>query len=181
MRKTLIKIVSKLFSFLGGVLVTLVAVFAIFVISIFFRTDHNGIRGDVVKRLSSPNRQWAAFLISRNDGSERNIDVVVLPYEFIHRPLRKSDYVNNDRAHLFHGPYFAPDVTVNLHENIEWSEDSSLLVLTAELHVMTVGVDVDYKPEPFKWAYDFDTRKEVTDPNLIESLWHEKNQINTID
>jgi hypothetical protein len=178
MRKTLIKIVSKLFSFIGGVLVTLILITTMCVISIFFRTD-DGIRGDVVKRLASPNRQWAAFLISRNDGSERNIDVVVLPYEFIHRTLRRSDYVNNKRAHLFHGPYFAADVTVNLHENIEWSEDSSLLVLTAELHVLTV--DVDYKPEPFKWAYDFNTKKEVTDPKLIESLWHERNQINTIN
>ena len=79
MRKNLIKVMSKLFSFLGGVFVTLVAVFAIVVISIFFRTGQNGIRGDVVKRLASPNRQWAAFLIIRNDGSERNIDVVVLP------------------------------------------------------------------------------------------------------
>jgi len=169
MRKTLIKIVSKLLSFLGGVLVTLIVVCTIIVISIFFRTGDD-IRGDVVKRLSSPNRQWAAFLISRNDGSERNIDVAVLPYEFIHRPLRRSDYVNNERAPLFHGPFFTPDVTVNLHENIEWSEDSSLLVLT---------VDVDYKPEPYKWAYDFSTGKELTDPNLIESLWHERNQINT--
>jgi hypothetical protein len=168
MRKTLIKIVSKLFSFLGGVLVTLIAVFAIFVISIFFRTA-DGIRGDVVKRLSSPNRQWAAFLISRNDGSERNIDVAVLPYEFIHRTCKYSDFVNNERRHLFHGA-FDPNVTVNLHENIEWSEDSSLLVLT-----------VDSKPKPFKWAYDFNTKKEVTDPNLIESLWHERNQINTIN
>jgi len=169
MRKTLIKIVSKLFSFLGGVLVTLIAVFAIFVISIFFRTA-DGIHGDVVKRLSSPNREWAAFLISSNHGSERNIHVAVLPYEFIHRTCKYSDFVNNERRHLFHGAYFTPDVTVNLHENIEWSEDSSLLILT-----------VDYEPKPFKWAYDFNTKKEVTDPNLIESLWHERNQINTIN
>ena len=167
MRKTLIKIVSKLFSFLGGVLVTLIVVCTIIVISIFFRTG-DSIRGDVVKRLSSPNHQWAAFLISRNDGSERNIDVAILPYEFIHRRLRRSHYVNNERAPLFHGPFFTPDVTVNLHENIEWSEDSSLLILT-----------VDYKPTPFKWAYDFNARKKVTDPNVIESLWHERNQINT--
>jgi len=169
MRKTLIKIVSKLFSFLGGVLVTLILITTVCVISIFFRTD-DGIRGDVVKRLSSPNREWAAFLISRNDGSERNIDVAVLPYEFIHRTLKCTDYVNNESTHLFHGPFFTADVTVNLHENIEWSEDSSLLILT-----------VDYKPKPFKWAYDFNTKKEVTDPNLIESLWHERNQINTIN
>jgi hypothetical protein len=166
MRKTLIKIVSKLFSFLGGVLVTLVAICAIFVISIFLRTD-DGVRGDVVKRLSSPDRQWAAFLISRNDGSERNIDVVVLPYEFIHRTLKRSDYAKNESTHLFHGPFFTADVTVNLHENIEWAEDSSLLVLT-----------VDRKPKPFKWAYDFNARKAVTDPNLIESLWHERSEIN---
>jgi len=177
MLKTLIKIISKLFSFLGGVLVTLIVVTLVFMISIFYTVD--GRRGDVVKRLSSPNREWAAFLISDNHGSERNIDVAVLPYEFIHRPLKFSDYGNNEITHLFHGPFFSADVTVNLHENIEWSEDSSLLVLAAELHVMTVGVDVDYKPEPFRWAYDFDTRKEVTDPNLIESLWHERNQTNT--
>jgi len=166
MLKTLIKIISKLFSFLGGVLVTLIVVSAIFVISIFYTVD--GVRGDVVKRLSSPNRKWAAFLISNNQGSERNIDVAVLPYEFIHRTLKYSDYGNNESTHLFHGPFFTADVTVNLHENIEWSEDSSLLILTA-----------DYKPKPFKWAYDFNTRKEVTDPNLIESLWHERNQTNT--
>jgi len=169
MPKPLIQTVSKLFSFLGGVLVTLVAVFAVLLIVIFCRVP-DGVRADVVKRLSSPNRRWAAFLISRNDGSERNIDVVVLPYESIHRPLRSSDYVNNKRAHLFHGPYFTPDVTVNLHENIEWSKDSSVLILT---------VDVDYDSKPFKWVYDFSTRKEVTDPNLIEVLWHERNQVDT--
>ncbi len=170
MLKTLVKIISKLFSFLGGVLVTLILITTVCVISIFFRTD-DGVRGDVVKRLSSPNRKWAAFLISDNHKSERNISVGVLPYEFIHRTLKSSDYVNNERRHLFHGA-FDPDVTVNLHENIEWSEDSSLLILT---------VDVDYKPEPYKWAYDFNNGKEVTDPNLIESLWHERNQINTIN
>ena len=173
MRKTLITIVSKLFSFLGGVLVTLIVVCTIIVISIFFRTgdgirgDVVGIRGDVVKRLSSPNREWAAFLISDNHLSERNIHVAVLPYEFMHRTCKYSDFVNNERRHLFHGA-FDPDVTVNLHENIDWSEDSSLLILT-----------VDYKPKPFKWAYDFNARKKVTDPNVIESLWHERNQINT--
>jgi len=166
MRKTLIKIVSKLFSFLGGVLVTLIVVVsATFVISIFYTDD--GVSVDVVKRLSSPNREWAAFLISDNHLSERNIHVVVLPYEFIHRTLKLSDFVN-ESTHLFHGPFFTGDVTVNLHENIEWSEDSSLLILT-----------VDYKPKPFKWAYDFNAGKEVTDPNLIESLWHERNQTNT--
>lgn len=126
------------------------------------------LRGDVVKRLSSPNQELAAFLISSNHGSERNIYVAVLPYEFIHRTIKYTDYVNNERRDLFHGA-FDPNVTVNLHENIEWSEDSSLLILT---------VDVDYKPEPFKWAYDFNARKEVTDPN-IESLWHERNRIST--
>ena len=170
MCKTLIKIISKLFSFLGGVLVTLILITTVCVISIFFRTA-DGVCNDVVKRLSSPNRQWAAFLISDNHGSERNIHVAVLPYEFIHRTIKYRDFVNNERRHLFHGA-FDPNVTVNLHENIEWSEDSSLLVLT---------VDVDYKPEPYKWAYDFNDGKKVADPNLIESLWHERNQINAIN
>ncbi|MHC4535794.1 MAG: hypothetical protein ACYS6K_17730 [Planctomycetota bacterium] len=170
MLKTLIKIISKLFSFLGGVLVTLILITTVCVISTFFRIV-DGRRGDVVKRLASPNRKLAAFLISDNHGSERNIHVAVLPYEFIHRTCKFSDFVNNKRRHLFHGA-FDPNVTVNLHENIEWSEDSSLIVLTA---------DVEYKAEPFKWAYDFNTSKEVTDPNLIESLWHERNQINTIN
>ena len=170
MLKTLIKIISKLFSFLGGVLVTLIAIFAIFVISIFFRTS-DGVCSDVVKRLASPNRAWAAFLISDNHGSERNIHVAVLPYEFIHRTVKYRYFVNDKSRHLFHGA-FDPNVTVNLHENIEWSKDSSLLILT---------VDVDYKPEPYKWVYDFNTGKKVTDPNLIESLWHERNQINTIN
>ncbi|MHC4118297.1 MAG: hypothetical protein ACYSWO_12385 [Planctomycetota bacterium] len=167
MRKTLIKIVSKLFSFLGGVIVTFVAVIAIFVISLSFRVADRA--EDIVKRLSSPDRQWAAFLMSDNHGSERNIHVAVLPYEFHYRTIKFSDFVNNERRHLFHGA-FDPDVTVNLHENIEWSADSSLLVLT---------VDVDYKPGPYRWAYDFNARKEVTDPNLIESLWYERNQANT--
>jgi len=165
MHGTLIKIVSKLFSFLGGVLITFIVVSTIFLISIFLALGFRS--GDVVKRLSSPNRQWAAFLISDNQGSERNIDVAVLPYEFIHRPLKSSDYVNDETRHLFRGA-FDPDVTVNLHENIEWSDDSSLLILT-----------VDRKPGPYKWAYDFHTGKKVTDPNLIESLSHERNQIDT--
>ena len=170
MLKILIKIISKLFSFLGGVLVTLIVVTTVFVI--YHIHTSRPIPEDVVKRLASPNREWAAFLISTNYSSERNIDVAVLPYEVIHRHLKFSDYVNNESTHLFHGPYFNPDFKVNLHENIEWSEDSSLLILT---------VDYEHKQEPFKWAYDFNTRKEVTDPNLIESLWRERNQINTIN
>jgi len=168
MLKTLIKIISKLFSFLGGVLVTLIVVTTVCVISSIHSSP---VPEDVVKRLASPNREWAAFLISDNHGSERNIHVAVLPYEFIHHTVKYRDFINNERRHLFHGA-FDPNVTVNLHENIEWSEDSSLLILT---------VDVDYKPEPHKWAYDFNTRKEVTDPNVIESLWNERNQINTIN
>ena len=174
MRKTLIKIVSKLFSFLGGVLVTLIGVLVTLIVvttvCVISHIDTNSVVArDVVKRLASPNREMAAFLISDNHGSERNIHVAVLPYEFIHRTCKYSDFVNNERRHLFHGA-FDPNVTVNLHENIEWSEDSSLLILT-----------VDSKPKPFKWAYDFNTKKEVTDPKLIESLWHERNQINTIN
>jgi hypothetical protein len=166
MLKTLIKTISKLFSFLGGVLVTLIVVTTVCVIS---HIHSSPVPEDVVKRLASPNQELAAFLISTNHSSERNINVAVLPYQFIHRKIKYTDYVNNEKTHLFWGA-FDPDFKVNLHENIEWSEDSSLLILT-----------VDYEPEPFKWAYDFNTRKEVTDPNLIESLWRERNQINTIN
>jgi len=57
-------------------------------------------------------------------------------------------------------------LTFNWNENIDWSKDSSLLVLS--IHEPDAN-------EPFKWAYDFKEQKEFLDPNVIEALWNERN------
>jgi hypothetical protein len=69
---------------------------------------------------------------------------------------------------LFFSHDYNPDLTVNWNENIEWSADSSLLVLTI------------YEPdanEPFIWAYDFKEKKELSNSQTIKSLWKERNQV----
>lgn len=153
---------SKLFSFLGGMLVTLIIVAAMLIV---WHMDHGDAAVDAVKRLRSPDGQKLAFLVSINDGSERLIDIEVMTSS---TTIGTSDYsFYRKMTERVFRKRFEPDLEVNLHENIEWSADSSLLTLTA-------GRDI-HAPS-FKWAYDFGTRKAVTDPNGIESLWRERNQ-----
>lgn len=106
-----------------------------------------GIVPDVSRRLTCPDRSKTALLIRRR-GRDLNFQVQV-----------------NGRK-LFFSHDYHPDLTINWNENIHWSKDSSLLVLS--IH----GPDAN---EPFKWAYDFRQQKELSDPKGIESLWNERN------
>ncbi len=106
-----------------------------------------GIIPDVSRRLSSPDRSKRALLIRRH-AFDLNFKVEV------------------NGKKLFYSHDYFPDLTFNWNENIDWSKDSSLLVLS--IHEPDAN-------EPFKWAYDFKEQKEFLDPNVIEALWNERN------
>ncbi|MBN1804741.1 MAG: hypothetical protein JW837_05780 [Sedimentisphaerales bacterium] len=106
-----------------------------------------GIIPDVSRRLTSPDRSKRALLI-RRQAFDLNFKVEVNGKE------------------LFYSHDYVPDLTFNWNENINWSKDSSLLVLS--IHEPDTS-------EPFKWAYDFKEQKEFLDRNVIEALWIERN------
>jgi hypothetical protein len=166
--KTLIKVVSKLFSFLGGVVVTLAVVAAIAIPWALSKMDATpDISNDVSLRLASPDYKRTALLVSSDSGSERYVIVEILRADIV--PTTKYELIGEKgKKRIFRSKAYDPDLRINLHENIEWSSDSSLLVLT-----------IDARPQPFKWAYDFQTDKEVMIPERIEALWQERNHIAT--
>ena len=107
-----------------------------------------GIISDVSRRLASPDRSKIALLI-RRQAFDLNFKVKV------------------NKKVLFYSGDYVPDLTVNWNENIEWSADSSLLVLS--IH------DPDAN-EPFKWAYDFKQQKDISDTKMIDALWNDRNK-----
>jgi hypothetical protein len=170
MYRTPAKIVSKLFSFLGGVVVTLLVVAAIAVpCAISWALSSTNatadISHDVSLRLASPDYRKIAFLINSNSGSERYVIVEMLTAGII-STTKYELIADRCKRRIFRSKIYDPDLRIDLHENIEWSSDSSLLVLT-----------IDAQSEPFKWAYDFQTDHEVVNPDRIEALWQERNRI----
>ena len=115
--------------------------------SLFF-----GTRLDVSKRLMSPDYTKTATLI-RQHAFDLNFIVYV-----------KS---GGKKKKLFFSYDYPPDPTVNWNENIEWSADSSLLVLT---------INEPDANEPFMWAYDFKEKKELSNNQVIKSLWKDRNK-----
>ncbi len=111
-----------------------------------------GITPDVSRRLMSPDRTKTAILIRRH-GFDINFVVEV-----------KS---GSKKKRLFFSHDYHPDLTINRNENIEWSADSSFLVLTIQ--------EPDAN-EPFMWAYDFKEKKELPNIQVIKSLWKERNK-----
>ena len=110
------------------------------------------IKLDVSRRLMSPDRTKTAILIRRH-AFDLNFKVDV-----------KS---GSKKKNLFYSHDYFPDLTINWNENIEWSADSSLLVLT--IHEPDAN-------EPFTWAYDFKEKKELSNIQVIKSLWKERNK-----
>lgn len=107
-----------------------------------------GIVTDISRRLTSPDRTRTALLIRRQ----------AFDLNFIVKVNKKI---------LFYSYDYVPNSTFNWNEDIEWSKDSTLLLLSI------------YEPdtnELFKWAYDFLQHREILDANVIDVLWNERNK-----
>jgi len=167
--KTL-KVFKKLFSFSGGVLVTLAVIFVIlFVITYFYAVSRfmGQITLDVSRRLMSPDHIKTAFLIRRY-GFDLNFGVTVIYGGDRLKNAQKYSHYKKRAKRLFWSCDYFPNLDVNWNENIEWSTDSSFLKL------------IIHNPEaakPFTWAYDFTNDVEITEANEIQSLWIQRNQI----
>ncbi|MHC4537078.1 MAG: hypothetical protein ACYS6K_24275 [Planctomycetota bacterium] len=111
-----------------------------------------GIKPDISKRLMSPDRTKTAMLIRRH-AFDLNFIVEI-----------KSD---GKKKKLFFSHDYPPDISINWNENIEWSADSSLIVLT---------INEPDANEPFMWAYDFNDKGEISNNQVIKSLWKERNK-----
>ena len=111
-----------------------------------------GDKSDISRRIMSPDRTKTAMLI-RKHAFDLNFKLEV-----------KS---GRKKKKLFFSHDYYPDLTINWNENIEWSADSSLLVLT--IHEPDAN-------EPFMWAYDFKEKKELPNIQLIKSLWKDRNK-----
>jgi hypothetical protein len=123
-----------------------------FLIDILPRKLMGEIKSDVSRRHMSPDRTKTAILIRRH-AFDLNFKVDV-----------KS---GGKKKNLFYSHDYFPNLTINWNENIEWSADSSLLVLT--IHEPDAN-------EPFTWAYDFKEKKELSNIQLIKSLWKDRNK-----
>jgi len=110
------------------------------------------IRTDVAKRIKSPDYSKTALLIRRN-ASDLNFGVK------IKQKLRTRT--------LHWTPDFVPDLTADWNEQIVWSDDSSLIILTVD--------DVDNNNEKNMWAYDFKTNKEYYDKDKITDILSSRN------
>ena len=109
---------------------------------------------DVSRRLKSPNGQKIALLV-RDSGFELNFQLYIYDDYFIQPPY-------NPNASLWLSDAYNPDdKSVNLHEDLEWSADSSV-----------IAVIIDGK---YVFAYDFDFQKEYQDEGEIKQLLEWRN------
>lgn len=117
-----------------------------------FMTDlmqpFTGIR-DVSCRLKSPDGQKVGLLI-RNSGFDLNFRLYILDNYFIQPPYDPNDslWLSDD--------YNPDDQSINLHEDLEWSKDSSVVAVT---------IDGEYV-----FAYDFSLNENIEDEERIIQL-----------
>lgn len=105
---------------------------------------------DVAKRMESPDYSKTAVLIRRNAFIDLNF-IVKVKEEGVFKVL----HVSRD---------FIPDFSVDFNEKLVWSDDSTMLVMTAN--------DID--GNEYIWAYDFADGKEYLDKNIIMGLLKSK-------
>ena len=118
-----------------------------------FMQPFSGIH-DVSRRLQSPDGQKAALLI-RNYGFDLNFQLYTFDNYFVQPPYDPNDslWLSND--------YNPDDRSKNLHEDLEWSKDSSVIAVT-----------IDGK---YVFAYDFKSNNKIEDQELIIQLLESRN------
>lgn len=165
-----IRILGRLFSFTGGVVLTLtvVGVILFYVLYMITLSHFMGRKSlDVSRRLMSPDHTKTVFLL-RDYGFDLNFGVaVVYGGDRIANSQPYSTYVKRAKT-LFWSGDFEPRLDVNWDENIEWSADSSFLRLIIR---HTEG------EQPLIWGYDFNSDRKITDTNEVETLWLERNTV----
>jgi len=104
---------------------------------------------DVSRRLTSPDGQKVALLV-RDSGFNLNFQLYIYDDYFIQPPY-------DPNASLWLSDAYNPDDTsINLHEDLEWSKDSS---------VIAVKIDREYV-----FAYDFKLNENIEDEEHIKQL-----------
>ena len=104
---------------------------------------------DVSRRLKSPDGQKVALLV-RDSGFNLNFQLYIYDDYFIQPPYdpNASLWLSND--------YNPDDTSVNLHEDLVWSKDSSIIAVT---------IDGEYV-----FAYDFKLNQNIEDDEHIKQL-----------
>ena len=110
------------------------------------------IRTDVAKRIKSPDFNKTALLIRRN----------AFDLNFV---VKIKEKLGTRTLHWTRD--FIPDLTADWNEQIVWSDDSSLIVLTVD--------DVRNDYEKYMWAYDFKNNKEYIDKEKIIEILNSRN------
>lgn len=107
---------------------------------------------DVSRRLSSPDGTKTALLV-RDYAFDLNFKLFIVdgPYD----PPPKPD------SYLWSSHDYNPETEQNFHEDLEWSQDSS---------VIAVIIDGEYV-----FAYDFKPDEKVEDQELIKQLLKSRN------
>ena len=118
-----------------------------------FTQPFSGIH-DVSSRLQSPDGKKVAVLI-RNYGFDLNFQLYIFDNYFIQPPYdpNGSLWLSND--------YNPDDRSKNLHEDLEWSKDSSVVAVIIE--------------DEYVFAYDFNLKKEYEDAEGIKQLLESRN------
>ena len=108
---------------------------------------------DVSSRLMSPNGERVALLV-RNYDYDLNFRLYITDDYFAEPPFNSSDslWLSYD--------YNPDDRSVNLHEDLEWSQDSS---------VIAVIIDGEHV-----FAYDFSSSKKIEDQEGIKKLFESR-------
>jgi len=102
---------------------------------------------DIARRVTAPDESKTAVLV-RVIGFDMNYRLYIVKGNVV-TPSCEADelWISTD---------FNPDTRLNLHEDLQWSNDSSIIAVTIE--------------GQYTYAYNFSSEKEVDDPVTIQSL-----------
>ena|SRR5215207_5742945 len=108
---------------------------------------------DVSHRLTSPDGKKTALLV-REFAFDLNFRLFIMDDSYDRAPSDSKEALWSSRD-------YNPDPSINWHEDLEWSKDSS---------VIAVIIEGDYV-----FAYDFDLKKEYKDAGEIKQLLESNN------
>lgn len=107
---------------------------------------------DVSRRMTSPNGEASVILV-RDYAFDLNLRLFLVD--------DVGDPPPNDfKDALWSSHDYNPDPGMNLHEDLEWTKDSSV-----------VAVTIDGK---YVFAYDFNSHKKIEDPESIKQLFESR-------